>query len=420
MLAEKWGVSDDGLTWRVTIREGVAFHDGTRLTADIVRDVLNDALPRTLGTAKDDFESIEVVSPNELLIKLRARLTFLPETLAVTVAAPGSKAGTGPFHRVAPLDDKAPPPSGRAELLANETYHGGRPHIDRIVIEPYKSVRAAWADMLRGNVDMLYEVGADALDLVRPAKNTHLFTFDRPYAVLVFLNTRRPGLGTATVRRALNTAINRDEIISKGMNGLGRPADGPLWPDHWANSANRPRFQYQPSSLIENKQPVKFTLLYSDPTHERIALLIQRQLQSVGINVSLEETTVTEGQKRASTGDFDAWIADVGLGPAFFRQMIFWQSASPYNGGGYSNKAVDAAFMRIRRATNDDEYRAGVAAFQQAIADDPPAIFVAWTERARAVSTRFEVPSQPGRDILRGGSVALWRPAVMPQLASRN
>ena len=45
-------------------------------------------------------------------------------------------------------------------------------------------------------------------------------------------------------------------------------------------------------------------------------------------------------------------------------------------------------------------YRAGVAAFQRAIVDDPPAIFLAWSERARAVSTRFDVPVEPGRDIL--------------------
>ena len=110
----------------------------------------------------------------------------------------------------------------------------------------------------------------------------------------------------------------------------------------------------------------------------------------------------------------------MGLGPSFFRQMLFWQSNAQFNWGAFVNRGVNAAFQQIKLAKNDDEYRAGVAAFQRAIADDPPAIFLAWSERARAVSTRFEVPSEPGRDILRGGSVSLWRPAVMPQLASRN
>ena len=37
-----------------------------------------------------------------------------------------------------------------------------------------------------------------------------------------------------------------------------------------------------------------------------------------------------------------------------------------------------------------------MAAFQRAIVDDPPAIFLAWSERARAVSTRFDVPARAG------------------------
>ena len=54
-------------------------------------------------------------------------------------------------------------------------------------------------------------------------------------------------------------------------------------------------------------------------------------------------------------------------------------------------------------------------AFQRAIVDDPPAIFLAWSERARAVSTRFEVPVEPGRDIL--STLRLWRPVGAPALA---
>jgi hypothetical protein len=70
---------------------------------------------------------------------------------------------------------------------------------------------------------------------------------------------------------------------------------------------------------------------------------------------------------------------------------------------------VSVALDRLRAAPTEADYKAAVAGFQQAMIDDPPAIFVAWSQRARAVSTRFEVPAEPGRDILR--SLRLWRPA---------
>jgi ABC-type transport system substrate-binding protein len=108
-------------------------------------------------------------------------------------------------------------------------------------------------------------------------------------------------------------------------------------------------------------------------------------------------------------GDFDIVLMDVIQGPGLLRPLWFWGSNEPFNWGGYSNRDVDAAFKAIRLAANDDEYKAGVAALQRAIADDPPAIFLAWRERARAVSTRFDVPAEPGRDILR--TLRLWKPS---------
>jgi len=79
---------------------------------------------------------------------------------------------------------------------------------------------------------------------------------------------------------------------------------------------------------------------------------------------------------------------------------------------------VDAALDAMRHAPNDTAYRTAVAAFQQAIVDDPPALFLAWSERARAVNTRFVVPNEPERDVW--SSLRLWRPAAAATLTSRD
>ena len=74
--------------------------------------------------------------------------------------------------------------------------------------------------------------------------------------------------------------------------------------------------------------------------------------------------------------------------------------------------AVDAALDRVRHASNDADYRAGTAAFQQAIEDDPPAIFLAWSDRSRAVTRRFDVQAETGRDVL--STLRLWKPTDTP------
>ena len=62
-------------------------------------------------------------------------------------------------------------------MRANASYYGGKVAIDRIVIKPYTSVRSAWADMLRRQVDMLYDVGVDALDSLESSSDVKVFTF---------------------------------------------------------------------------------------------------------------------------------------------------------------------------------------------------------------------------------------------------
>jgi hypothetical protein len=79
---------------------------------------------------------------------------------------------------------------------------------------------------------------------------------------------------------------------------------------------------------------------------------------------------------------------------------------------------MDAALDQIRHARSDNDYRSAVATFQKLAVEEPPAIFLAWSERARAVSRRFDVAPEPGRDILT--TLRLWRPVAGDKIASRN
>ncbi len=104
-------------------------------------------------------------------------------------------------------------------MRANDSYYDGRPLIDRVIIKPYESVRAAWADLLRGEVDMVYEVGVDALDSLEASSAIKTFTFQRGYAFLMLLNTRKPYLADPGIRRALNEAIDREALVTRRVPG---------------------------------------------------------------------------------------------------------------------------------------------------------------------------------------------------------
>ena len=197
-LAESWSVSSDGLTWRIRLRPSVRFHDGKPADAEVIRRIVEAQLPKALGPAIADVVRIRTLSERELEIVLRNRSTFLMEQLGdIDINEMGSElSGTGPFY-VTSLQDN------EIEMRANASYHGGKVAIDRILIKPYTSVRSAWADMLRRQVDMLYDVGVDVLDSLESSSDVKIYTFERGYAYMVLLNVQKPYLRDATFRRRL-------------------------------------------------------------------------------------------------------------------------------------------------------------------------------------------------------------------------
>jgi ABC-type transport system substrate-binding protein len=148
-------------------------------------------------------------------------------------------------------------------------------------------------------------------------------------------------------------------------------------------------------------------------------LEVKRQLAAVGIDMDVEGASRDEIFERASTGHYEAAIIEALSGPTLFRPYMVWHSDGPLNIGHSGGPTVDKALDRVRHATDEAAFRSAVAGMQHAFMEDPPAIFLAWSVRARAVSKRFAVPAaEPGRDIL--STLRLWKPATDERHASRN
>ena len=409
-LAEGWDIAPDGLSVIVRLRTGARFHDGSPVDGSSVAQILKRTLPQFMGPVFEDIAHITPAGTNRIEIGLRRVSPLLLEALEVSIRSSNGLVGTGPFKRVQP---------DSLELHANTDYYLGPPAIDRLVVTNYSNVRAAWAEMLRDQIDMLYEVGIDALDSLQGAQNVRIFTFIQRYQYVVIFNTNAPALRQAEVRRALNMAVDRDAVVQHALAGHGLPSSGPVWPHHWAFRPDSPSFGFSPeaaAAAVASRQ-IRFTCLVR-PDLERMAQVLKRQFEAVNVDMALEEKTFDEIVKAISSGDFDAALIDLVSGPSLFRPYEFWRTGGSFSFGQPGNTRVDAALDRIRQAASDDKYREAVIGFQQAVVDDPPAIFLAWSERARAVSTRFDVAPEPGRDILT--TLRLWRPVAGGKIASSN
>jgi peptide/nickel transport system substrate-binding protein len=403
-LAQSWDFTPDGRTLKMHLRPDLRFHDGSAVSAPVVAHLLQTSLPSFMGSAYADVESITAFGQTDINIQLRQRSPFVMEALELQLSSPGpAKAGTGPFEPAGPASP--------TELKANDHYYLGRPVIDRLAVNTYPSARAAWAEMLRNNLDMLYEVSADALDSLGRSNQIQVYNYLRHYQYSLIFNTQLAALKPPSVRQALSQAIDRDAFVREALDGHGLPSSGPIWPRHWAVGPDLDKFGFEPekAAKVLSGHALHFTCLVP-PDYERIALIVKHQLDQVGVTMDVKELPPAQITDAMDRREFDAVLVDAISAPSLFRSFLAWHSKSTRNMGGFASAAVDGALDHIRHAASDDEYRAGVAAFQRATIEDPPAIFLAWSERARAVNKRFVVTdAQPGRDI--NTTIRLWTPA---------
>ena len=410
-LAESWTPGPDGRSLTVKLRPGITFHDGSRANADVVASILPGALKSFLGTLGSMVESVKASGSDSVTITFHERTPFLSESLEAPIQKPNG-IGTGAFKTTS---------NSTTELVSHDEYYLGAPTLKRVHVETFPSIRTAWAEMLRDRIDMLYEVGSDALDSMQNSSRAALFTYNRPYQYVLVMNTRTPALAAPIVRRSLSLAIDRDEIVRTALNGYGIASSGPIWPKHWAFSAALPKYEFDPAAATRGlAKPMKLTcLMPPDSPFERIAIAMKRQLAAVGVDLVPEEVSLDELSKRAERGTYEALLMELISGQSLFRPYIVWHSQGPFNLGKFGTSTSDAALDRVRHAQTDEEYRSAVAGLQQNFMDDPPAIFLAWSVRARAVSRRFVVPAaEPGRDVV--STMRLWKPAGGDLRASRN
>jgi peptide/nickel transport system substrate-binding protein len=432
---DSWAVTDDGLSVRFHVSSGLKFHDGSVADAPLIQRALLGQIKA--GTLRADrIASIEAPTAEEVLIRLRQPDSLLLPTLSdSTLRHPDRPAvGTGPFRAVASAEAAAARDAagGPVTLRRFEDYHGGPPAIDQVVITPYATQRNAWAAMMRKEIDYLHEVSRESVDFVEAESSIRVYSIPRPYYVALVFNVRHPVLKIREVRRGLSQGVDREAIIKLGFNGRGTPGTGAIWPKNWAYSTAVPAYSYNPDAAklrldaagFEHRRPTiagqkparfRFSCLVraDDPRYDRAALVLQRQLFEIGVDMELEAVGFAELIQRMQAGRFDAVLTEFASGRTLDYPYFWFRSpsagANPLN-TGYT--AADDALDRMRQATTDDAVRLAVSDAQRVMYEDPPAVFLAWQQNLRAVGTQYEVPVDSDRDLM--ATIARWRPRVLP------
>jgi peptide/nickel transport system substrate-binding protein len=427
-LADSWQWDADHLRLELKLHQGLRFHDGSAADARAIAGLLQNRIDSQEAASYADVTKIEATDGSTIVLQLKRPNAFLLADLAESTLRDRKNLAraTGPF-RIASLKPTV-------DLVAFDQYYRDRPQIDRLEIKPYDTLRGAWAAMMRGEIDVLQDVGRDTVEFVEAESSVQVYRFLRPYYYPLVFNVRNPVLKSKEVRQALSQAVDRQTIVERAMHGRGRVADGPIWPFHWAHSEAQRKYSYNPevarlrleaAGLKVNRDPqpgfmpsrLRFTclLVENEQAFDSVALYLQKQFAEIGVDMQIQPVPLREFGKRLGTGDFDAFVMEMVSARSLTWTYTFWHSNSPYLHSGYD--AADGPLDRLRVASSDDDTRSAVAELQQALYDDPPAIFIAWPEAARAVRGTFEVPPDSNPDVM--GTLWRWKPVSTAMRASR-
>jgi peptide/nickel transport system substrate-binding protein len=358
--------------FRFTLRRGVAFHNGEPFDAEAVRFSLLRAAQAYGATAWfPEIAQVDVPAPYTVDVVLRApdslflyRLgqigLILPPRYFRQVGQTAfgeSPVGTGPFRFV--RWDR----TGREVVLeANDRYwRPGSPKVKRLIYRYMDSERA---------LDLLTKGELDVIRRLNPRKTTQFMETGTgkvvkawlPQLVLGPFNVLKPGtpLRDLRVRKAINLAINREDLIRYGAIGNARLLAGytvPGDPNH-GDLRPYPFDAAQARELLRDAGYARgFTLsmLVSNEVPPQLENIIAVSLRQIGITVTFKTASEAEFLKELYLPKFTASPAP----PSFDVLLLSMPAGTIFHSGNvpmtllYSRKPNESA---VRDPVLDDLY----------------------------------------------------------------
>ena len=314
-LATDYSVSEDGLTWTVSIRDDVKFTDGEPLTASDVAFTYNLCVE---NSSVNDFTMLkEAVAVDDTTVEFHMNTPFSiwPYTMAIV--------GIIPEHAYDENYGQNPIGSGRYIMKqwdkgqqvifeANPDYYGDEVKMKKVTVL-FMDEDAALAAAMAGQVDVAHTAASYADQVIDGYSLLQVASVDnRGINLPVGPVEERDGLTVGNevtadiaVRRAINIGIDREEMITNVLGGYGTPAYSVCDKMPWYNS--EAQVSYDPDGAkqlledagwvpgadgIREKDGVRaaFTVMYNpgDSVRQALAEDLANQCAELGIEVTTE------------------------------------------------------------------------------------------------------------------------------------
>lgn len=438
-LADSWSMADDFMSMTFHLNKNAKWQDGEPLTAEDVVFTLKAVTSEKMdnyyrsnfvvlaGTDENGIcanpDDLQVEAVDEYTVKIGFKtakdektilsglcsfLYILPQHILDTGDYSSinnsdfwsSPVGAGPFKYVRDTAGE------QLELTANEDYYLGCPDFKTFVIRVVPAASLT-AGLLNGDIDV---VGTGSIPLSdwetvkSSADLTAKSVTDYSYQYMEFnLSAENDTFQSAAVRTAFDQAINKQLMVDQLMAGEGLVAVGPMPPYHPYYNEDLVGNSYDPAaakSALETagfdfSRTYRLIVPQGNQVREQSALIIQQNLNDIGVNVEIETYDFATLLEMMHNGDFDLGLLGGGsnISPS--------ESAVIFVPGGARNYSLltDSKWYDLANKGDSlvefNERKEAFDAFQAALVEDQPYIWLYHQNDLWAHSNRIaEIPME--------------------------
>jgi peptide/nickel transport system substrate-binding protein len=313
-VAEGWEISDDGLTYDFTIREGLTFHDGTPLDAAAVLRTFQrmidteDATRPDLSFALDNLGGNNVLgfeAPDDRTFRIRlanrdaailGRLSR-PDMVIVSPAALEAHGREIGLHlsSCGPYRITSMTPNERVVLEAFEGFYKGKPAVERMVMQVIPEAVAQMTALAGGDLNVTNLIPHSNVDRLEAVPGIRIEQSAAFISAMLAMNISRPALSDIRVRRAINLGIDREAAVREAFFGKAEvpgyvtpAAEQGYAPDHQRHSAFDPAAA---RALLEEAGAIgaEISLISENSGFwPRLGQVVERSLNDIGLRVTTE------------------------------------------------------------------------------------------------------------------------------------
>ncbi len=420
-LAENWDLAPDGKKLTFSLRQGVKYQDGSPFDADSVKWNL-DRYRTVDGSARKGelapVASVDVVNPSTVALTLNAPFSPLLATLVdragmmvsrQVVEAAGQdftrkpfKAGTGPFIMTEAVKDDHISFEKNPDWWGTDAAGGKLPLLDKVIFHTVLDSNVRLTNLKTG--DAQYASNIAPKDVTSVKNDSTLSYVEVPSFAYDSLTTNRASgfvFNEARYVKAVNMAIDRQELLEKAFFGNGVVGYGAVAPGHFSFDPNfKPYEKADPDgakALVDQvgKGPLSFELLVAsgDPALLQQAQLVQAQLRRASIDAQLVQLEFAQILKQQADHVFKgmSFVGWSGRIDPDGNTYDFNYTGRPNNDGLYTNPDVDKLLDQQRQSSDQNERTTALRKAEQIyVVDDPARVWFRFRVAQQLTTTRVQ------------------------------